>query len=312
LLSSKTINALFDFCGETLSHIFSINADMIWVYSDNLIMSRDYSSPGGPTRSLVTLFVICAFLASMPLICEQVKAATPQTIDIAPNGYLVLQISGSSAIPSFYDVLVINGPNVDVILTDETGYVDYRNGELGSVSYSVLGTYLDTRHASYYGNLANGTHYLIIDNTFQGTAQPNGQIVRITYSSGAINAGILTGSGQSISINGILLIGGLILLLAIAAIITLMVISRSLKMKQIPLLFNRHERDLVDRAPSIRAFSDHQKPHRIYLQTKPAVRPILVHAIGRCPTCNGIIANDWTQCSKCGWTVDRSKLRPFK
>jgi hypothetical protein len=277
------------------------------------MMSRDYSSPGGPTRSLVTLFVICAFLASISLIGEQVEAATPQTIDIAPNGYLALQISGSSANPSFYDVLVINGPNIDVILTDEAGYVDYRNGELESVSYSVLGTYLDTRHASYYGNMANGTHYLIIDNTLQGTAQPNGQAVRVTYSSGTINAGIQTGSNQSVSITGILLIGGLILLLAIAAIITLLVISKSLKMKQFPLLFNnRHEHDLADRAPSIRAFSDHQKPHRIYLQTKPAVRPILVHAIGRCPTCNGIIANEWTQCTKCDWTVDRSKLRPVK
>ena len=286
---------------------------MIWAYSDNLIMSRDYSSPGGPTRSLVTLFVICAFLASIQLIGEQVEAATPHTENIALNGYLALQISGSSTIPSFYDVLVVSGPNIDVILTDEAGYVDYRNGELESVSYSVLGTYLDTRHASYYGNMANGTHYLIIDNTLQGTAQPNGQIVRITYSSGTINAGIQPGSNQSISINGILLIGGLILLLAIAAIITLLVISKSLKMKQFPLLFNnRHEHDLADRAPSIRAFSDHQTPHRIYLQTKPAVRPILVHAIGRCPTCNGIVANDWMQCSKCGWTVDRTKLRPFK
>ena len=286
---------------------------MTWADSDNLIKSRDYSSPGGPTRTLVTLFVICALLASMPLICVQVEAATPQTIDIAPNGYLALQISGSSSILSFYDVLVVSGPNIDVILTNEAGYVDYRNGELGSVSYSVLGTYLDTRHASYYGNMANGTHYLIIDNTLQGTAQPNGQTVRVTYSSGTINAGIQTGSGQSISINGLLLIGGLILLLAIAAIITLVVISKSLKMKQFPLLFNnRHEHGLADRAPSIRAFSDRQKPHRIYLQTKPAVRPILVHAIGRCPTCNGIVANDWMQCTKCDWTVDRSKLRPFK
>jgi hypothetical protein len=277
------------------------------------MMSRDYSSPGGPTRSLVTLFVICAFLASISMIGEQVEAATPQTEDIAPNGYLALQISGSSAMHSFYDVLVVSGPNIDVILTDEVGYVEYKNGGLGSVSYSVLGTYLDTRHASYYGNMANGTHYLIIDNTLQGTAQPNGQTVRVTYSSGTINAGIQTGSGQSISINGLLLIGGLILLLAIAAIITLVVISKSLKMKQFPLLFNnRHEHDLADRASSIRAFSDHQKPHRIYLQTKPAVRPILIHAIGRCPTCNGIIANEWTQCTKCDWTVDRSKLRPFK
>lgn len=276
-------------------------------------MSRDYSSPGGPTRSLVTLFVICAFLASTLLIGEQVEATTPQTIDIAPNGYLALQISGSSAIHSFYDVLVVSGPNIDVILTDEAGYVEYKNGGLESVPYSVLGTYLDTRHAAYYGNMTNGTHYLIIDNTLQGTAQPNGQIVQITFSSGTFNAGIQTGSDRSISITGILLIGGLILLLAIAVIITLVVISRSLKMKQFPLLFNnRHEHDLADRAPSIRAFSDSQKPYRIYLQTKPAVRPILVHAIGRCPTCNGIIANDWMQCSKCGWIVDRSKLRPFK
>jgi hypothetical protein len=282
-------------------------------YSDNLIMSRDYSSSGGPTKSLVTLFVICAFLASIPLICEQVEAAAPHTEDIAPNGYLALQISGSSANPSFYDVLVVSGPNIDVILTDEAGYVDYRNGELGSVSYSVLGTYLDTRHASYYGNMANGTHYLIIDNTLQGTAQPNGQIVRITYSSGTINAGIQTSSDHSISITGFLLIGGFILLLAVAAIITLVVISKSLKMKQFPLLFNNwNEHDLANRAPSIRDFSDRQKPHRIYLQTKPAVRPILVHAIGRCPACNGIVANEWTQCSKCGWTVDRSKLRPVK
>lgn len=267
---------------------------------------------GGSTRPLVTLFVICAFLASMPLIGEQVEAATPQTKDIAPNGYLVLQISSSHAVPSSYDVSVVSGPNIDVILTDEAGYVEYINGGLESAPYSVLGTYLDTRHAAYYGNMANGTHYLIIDNTFQGTAQPNGQTVRVTYSAGTVNAGSQTSSNSSIMINGILPIGGLILLFAIAAIFALVVIRKSSKMKQFSLPFYyRHDHDPSQQTSSIRAFSGHQKPHRVYLQAKTAVRPILVLAIGRCPMCNGIIANEWTQCTKCDWTVDRSKLRPF-
>jgi hypothetical protein len=249
----------------------------------------------------------------MPLIGEQVEAASPRTADIAPNGYLTIQIPGSSTIPSFYDVLVIGGPNIDVILTDEAGFVDYKNGELESANYSVLGTYLDTRQASYYGNMAEGTNYLIIDNTPQGTAQPNSQPVHISYSAGIVNVGTQTGSDSSNIISGILPIGGLILLCAIAAILAFAVISKSQKMKHFSLPFyHRRNHDASRRAPSIRDFSDPNKPHHVHLQAEVAVRPILVRAIGRCPTCNGIIANEWTQCTKCGWTVDRSKLRSFK
>jgi hypothetical protein len=264
------------------------------------------------TRSLVTLFVICALLASTSFIGEQVEAANPQTQDIALDGYLALQITSSSAIPSFYDVLVVRGPNIDVILTDEAGFVDYKNGELASAHYSVLGTFLDTRHASYYGNMANGTYYLIIDNTLQGTAQPNGQTVRVTYSSGTVIAGMGTSSDSFVPIGGILTIGGLILVSAMVAIVALAVIYRSSRRKQSSLAFyDQHESGPAHQERSIRS-SSAQEPNRIYLQAKPVVQPIRIHAIGRCPMCNGIIAKEWKECTKCNWTVDRSKLRSFK
>jgi hypothetical protein len=249
----------------------------------------------------------------MSFIGEQVEAANPQTQDIAPNGYMALQITSSSAIPSFYDVLVVEGANIDVILTDEAGFVDYKNGELESVHYSILGSFFDTRHASYYGNMANGTYYLIIDNTLQGTAQPDGQPVRVTYSSGAIIAGIETDLDTFVSIGGILTVGGLILASAIVAIVALVVIYKSSRRTQSsPPFYDRRNSGPANQGRSVRTVSDHKKPYRIYLQAKPSLRPIRVHAIGRCPMCNGIIAKEWTECTKCNWTIDRSKLRLLK
>ena len=238
-------------------------------------------------------------------------AASPQTAYIDPNGCLVLQISGSSVSLASYDVTVVSGPNVDVILTDAAGYVDYMNGVLEPSSYSLQGTFLDTRHAAYYGDMAEGINYLIVDNTVQGSAQPNGQTVQITYYARAIIPGVQS-SSASVSIDDILLGAGLILLFAMAVIAILLTVSKSLKMKQSRLPFyDRHESDPLHLESSSQFLSRDQKPRRIYLQSKNVVQPILVHAIGRCPSCNGIIAKEWQQCSKCGWTVDRSKLRPF-
>jgi len=252
-------------------------------------------------------------MASVPLIGELVDASAPQTMYIAPNGYLVLQISGGSVALASYDVTVVSGPNIDVILTDEAGYVDYMNGGLLPASYSLQGTFLDTRHAAYYGNIADGVNYLIVDNTFQGSAQPNGQTVRVAYYAMAIIPGAQTSSSASVSIDGILLAAGLIFLFAMAVIAALLTITKSLKMKQSRWPFyDRHESDPLHQESPSQFLSKNQKPHRIYLQSKTVVQPILVHAIGRCPSCNGIIAKEWEQCSKCGWAVDRSKLRPFK
>ena len=233
-------------------------------------------------------------MAALPLISEQAEAVSSHSQDIAPNGYLVLQMLGSSD---------------DVILTDETGYIDYMNGGLSNASYSVLGTFLDTRRAAFYGEIGNGTNYLIIDNTFQGSAQPNGQTAQVTYDARSIIVGIQTSSEASISISGILFMAGIVILFAIAAFVSLVAIDR-MRQSRLP-FYQRHDRHPSRLQPFTRG-SVSQKPHRIYLQANTAVQPILVHAIGRCPNCNGIIANEWTQCTKCGWIVDLSGLRPFE
>jgi len=243
----------------------------------------------------------------------EVDAASPQTVDIAPNCYLAIQFSGSSTIPSSYQVAVVSGPNIDVILTDLSGYVEYMNGGAESIPHSSLGTDFDTRYAAYYGDLTNETYCLIIDNTAFGAAQPNGQTVRITYSYGTGGAGIPPSSDFITSLFGALIIGGPILLIAIVVFIAWMTISRRSKMKHSPIPFlGRRSKYPADRVPSTQAVFDPRKPHLVYPVTESAVRPILVHAIGRCPMCNGIIADEWTQCTKCEWSIDRTKLRRFK
>jgi hypothetical protein len=273
---------------------------------------RDYYSPGGPTKPSVALLVICSLLALMPMVGEA-EAVSPQTVDIAPNCYVAIQFSGSSAVPSSYQVTVVSGPNIDVILTNLSGYVEYMNGGSESIPHSFLGTDFDTRYVSYYGDLTNETYCLIIDNTAFGTAQPSGQTVRVTYSYGTGGAGIPPSSDFFASLFGVFLIGGPIILIAIVAIIAWMTIKRGSRMRHSPLSSRwRRNNDPADRSLSTQSYFDPQKPHRVYLQAKSPVRPILVHAIGRCPNCNGIIADEWAQCTKCDWPVDRSKLRPFK
>jgi hypothetical protein len=258
------------------------------------------------------LLVICALLACMPMIGEA-GASSPQTVDIAPNCYVAIQFSGSSVIPSSYQVTVVSGPNIDVILTDLSGYVEYMNGGVESISHSVLGTYFDTRDAAYYGDLTNGTYCLIIDNTAFGTAQPGGQTVRVTYSYGSGGAGIPPSSDFFSSLFGALIIGGPILLIAIVVFVAWMTISRRSKMKPSPIPFlGRLGKGPADRVPSTQAVFDPRKPHLVYPVAESMIRPILVRAIGRCPMCNGIIADGWTQCRKCGWATERTKLRPFR
>jgi hypothetical protein len=154
---------------------------------------------------------------------------------------------------------------------------------------------------------------LIIDNTPQGSAQPDGEPVQVTYSSGTIIAGSETSPDSFVSIGGILTVGGFILASAIVAIVALAVIYKSSRRTRSILPFSdRQDGSPADQEMSVRTNTDLKKPYRIYLQAKPVVRPIRVHAIGRCPVCNGIIAKDWTECTKCSWTVNRLELRLLK
>lgn len=83
-----------------------------------------------------------------------------------------------------YHVKVVSGPNVDVILTDETGYAQFKSLWSLSVWYFPEASRLNTRDATTSGNLGDGHYYLIVDNSMFATAQPNGQtaIVSVTFS----------------------------------------------------------------------------------------------------------------------------------
>jgi len=173
------------------------------------------------------------------------------------------------------------------------------NGGLLPASYSLQGTFLDTRHAAYYGNIADGVNYLIVDNTFQGSAQPNGQTVRVAYYAMAIIPGAQTSSSASVSIDGILLAAGLIFLFAMAVIAALLTITKSLKMKQSRWPFyDRHESDPLHQECRVNSFQKIRSPiastfnpRRCSTYSGPCNRAM--------PSCNGIIAKEWEQCSKC-------------
>ncbi len=113
-----------------------------------------------------------------------VSAAPTKTITIEPGQYYVIGFEPFVQATMSYHVKVISGPNVDVILTDETGYGQFKSLWSLNIRYYPEVSRLNTRDASYSSNMGAEPYYLIIDNSMAATAQPNGQsaTVSVTFS----------------------------------------------------------------------------------------------------------------------------------
>lgn len=128
----------------------------------------------GPSIVLISLIFILG---------QAGLASAIQTTETIPaNGYTAIPFSSSQTIHVVYDISVISGPNIDIILTDSSGFDAYRAGGSSSIPYLITASNLNTRHGAYEGSIPSGSYYLIIDNSIQGTAQPNGQAVTVSYS----------------------------------------------------------------------------------------------------------------------------------
>lgn len=232
------------------------------------------------------------------MLVGSVEAADPQTVTIPSGSGYSMSISGILGIHLVYDISVTSGPNVDILLTDEDGYHSYGNGGLTSIPYLVQGSVLDTRHASYDGNLPSGKYYLIIDNSIIGTAESNGQAVQISYSISTSIAGIQTNPNSSFSADWLILIGIIITITGVI-VIAFLIGNRGTKVNhQTPQMQYNY-------APP------YQPPQGPVPPSQQYYRPIHVNASGHCPLCNGIIEEGWSVCANCGWVVDLSRIRPL-
>lgn len=132
-------------------------------------------------RKLLVLLVVLSLLT---ISFGTVSAAPTKTITIQPGQYYVIEFDSFFQTSMSYHVKVISGPNVDVIVTDETGYGQFKSLWSLNVWYYPEASRLNTRDATVSGNLGDGHYYLIVDNSMFATAQPNGQsvIVSVTFS----------------------------------------------------------------------------------------------------------------------------------
>lgn len=116
-------------------------------------------------------------------ISQNVKASsTSGAQSINENKYWTVSISISGNGYLSYTIEVTSGPNVDIILFNETNYAQYSAGE--QPQYLVGGSELDISYVEKRDvALSNGTYYLVVDNTDFGSARPpmNGDPAIINY-----------------------------------------------------------------------------------------------------------------------------------
>ena len=160
-------------------------------------------------------------------ICASVFPTTAADSDsgtetILSGHYMALPIDTSAVIQISYSIQVVSGPNIDVILTDGSGYSQYTSNSL-SFQYLPQGSRLNTRSASANVEVDTGRWYLIIDNTNAGSAVPSGQSVIVDYGVSTSLAGISTGDGSYISIGAVIAIVATLVIIVIVIVVAYLV-----------------------------------------------------------------------------------------
>ncbi|OPX65676.1 MAG: hypothetical protein A4E29_00019 [Methanomassiliicoccales archaeon PtaB.Bin134] len=178
----------------------------------------------GVVRELVGGFTIKAlaiFFAIISCTCVAPSIAADSdggTTTVQSGYYMALPIDASMVIKISYSVDVISGPNIDVILTDSTGYSQYTSSSL-SFQYLPDGSRLNTKHASASVDVDSGRWYLIIDNTDRGSAVPSGQNAVVEYSVVTSVSGFSTGDGEFIRIEAVIALCVIVAIIIIAIIV---------------------------------------------------------------------------------------------
>ncbi|HHT76013.1 MAG TPA: hypothetical protein GXZ80_08215 [Euryarchaeota archaeon] len=131
--------------------------------------------------SILAALSVLSILAAPIVVADTASASSPVTVTIQPGQALFLEFDSVWQTKLSYDVEVISGPNIDVIVTDERGYESYFN-PFSTLWYYPEASYLNTRSASVTTNVQGGQYYLIIDNSMAGRATPDGQPVTVRYS----------------------------------------------------------------------------------------------------------------------------------
>jgi hypothetical protein len=152
------------------------------------------------------------------------------TTTIESGHYLALPITARAVLEIEYQIDVISGPNIDVILTDDEGFQMF-NSLFSSTPYLVSGSRLDTAHASVSVEVDKGEWYLIIDNSLAGSAEPWGQAVTISYEVTTSLAGISLGDGSYLNIEAVTIIVAIVIIV-VALVIVGLLYERSEKKKR--------------------------------------------------------------------------------
>lgn len=234
-------------------------------------------------KALRRLLAILMALTILTIIPGITSAAQTKTITIQPGQAYIIEFDSFIQTSLSYQVRVIDGPNVDVILTDETGYAQYNNMAAYARYYPEASS-LDVRYASLSDNLQGGHYYFIIDNTMMATAQPNGQsaTVSITFST---------------------LPGPLVVILAMVLVGTLAFVILAYKRK-----WGRWKKSKIEDTRLKVQTLPHKVPVRIYTNdshvTEPStVVPIRVHVNGYCSKCGRPLPVGAKYCMICGTAI---------
>jgi hypothetical protein len=158
-------------------------------------------------RSFILTIIILAILSMISTYVIPNVSADGESgnITIESGHYMALPITANMVLKISYQIDVISGPNIDVILTDQTGYQAF-NSLFSNVQYLVAGTRLNTAHASASTTVDVGTWYPIIDNSMAGEAQPGGRAATASYDIATSAEGISTGGGGYITFEGMLML----------------------------------------------------------------------------------------------------------
>ena len=131
--------------------------------------------------SIFVVLIMLLITTGPALIADTASASQSGTDTIPSGGAKIYEFEYSGTISLTYNVKVLSGPNVDVIVTDSTGMDQYYERK-PVISYISSFSALNTREASFSNNIDGGHYYIIIDNSNLGYATPGGQSVTLSYS----------------------------------------------------------------------------------------------------------------------------------
>lgn len=117
--------------------------------------------------SLLTAIVV---VAASPLVTAKERSDT-ESIAAGEYAPIEIQFPDGPAMQVGYEVVVDDGPNIDIFVFDNANYQSYRDGR--EYEYRSGASDLDTGDSSNEFTLEeHGTWWIVLDNTNEGSAAP--------------------------------------------------------------------------------------------------------------------------------------------